>query len=59
MQPIHRFDMSVREWLTNKSIFITGTTGFVGKVLLEKILREVKSFRTIYLLVRSKPKMTL
>jgi thioester reductase-like protein len=50
--------MSVREWL-NKSIFITGTTGFVGKVLLEKILREVKSFRTIYLLVRSKPKMTL
>ncbi|MBA56732.1 MAG: dehydrogenase [Pseudomonadales bacterium] len=35
-----------------KSVFITGVTGFVGKVLLEKILRSVPSVEKIYLLIR-------
>lgn len=37
---------------TGKSVFITGVTGFVGKVLLEKILRSVPSVEKIYLLIR-------
>ena len=35
-----------------KSIFITGVTGFVGKVLLEKVLRSVPTVERIYLLIR-------
>jgi FlaA1/EpsC-like NDP-sugar epimerase len=29
---------NVSEWYTDKNIFITGATGFIGKVLLEKLL---------------------
>lgn len=35
-----------------KSVFITGVTGFVGKVVLEKLLRSVSSLEHIYLLIR-------
>ena len=38
---------------------MTGVTGFVGKVLLEKLLREVPRIGKIYLLIRNKPKFTL
>ncbi len=40
------------ESFTGKSVFITGVTGFVGKVLLEKVLRSVPSVERIYLLIR-------
>lgn len=36
----------------NKSVLITGTTGFVGKVVLEKLLRSVPTIGRIYLLMR-------
>ena len=35
----------------NKSILLTGATGFIGKVILEKLLRTTEPF-AIYLLVR-------
>lgn len=38
----------------NKTLFITGGTGFVGKVLLEKLLRSCSELRKIYVLTRSK-----
>lgn len=37
---------------SGKSIFITGTTGFVGKVILEKYLRCLPFVKHIYLLIR-------
>eukprot|EP01062_Namystynia_karyoxenos_P005067 TRINITY_DN11789_c2_g1_i1.p1 TRINITY_DN11789_c2_g1~~TRINITY_DN11789_c2_g1_i1.p1 ORF type:complete len:588 (+),score=177.22 TRINITY_DN11789_c2_g1_i1:96-1859(+) len=37
---------------SGKDIFITGATGFVGKVLVEKILRSLPTVRKLYLLVR-------
>ena len=49
----------MREFFSDKNILLTGCTGFVGKVLLEKILREVPRIGKIYLLIRSKPKITL
>ncbi|XP_049522438.1 fatty acyl-CoA reductase 1 [Dermacentor silvarum] len=35
-------------------VFITGGTGFIGKVLLEKLLRSCSGLKRVYLLVRSK-----
>jgi alcohol-forming fatty acyl-CoA reductase len=38
--------------LKGKHILITGTTGFVGKVMLEKIMRTVPDVGGVYLLIR-------
>ncbi|KAL1414457.1 hypothetical protein MTO96_000861 [Rhipicephalus appendiculatus] len=40
--------------MTDRVVFITGGTGFIGKVLLEKLLRSCPGLKRIYLLVRSK-----
>ncbi|XP_003746504.1 putative fatty acyl-CoA reductase CG5065 [Galendromus occidentalis] len=51
--------VSVREFYAGKTLFITGCTGFVGKVLLEKILRSCTEVRAIYVLGRAKRGQTL
>ncbi len=38
--------------LAGKNVLISGTTGFVGKVVLEKVLSSVPSIGKIYLLIR-------
>ncbi|MBV8125479.1 MAG: SDR family oxidoreductase [Burkholderiaceae bacterium] len=43
---------SVDSSFSNKNLLITGTTGFVGKALLEKLLRDVPSVQRIFVLVR-------
>ncbi|KAG0047062.1 cyclin-dependent kinase inhibitor far1 [Gryganskiella cystojenkinii] len=40
----------------NNVIFLTGGTGFVGKVILEKILRSLPQVQKIYILVRAPSK---
>lgn len=45
--------LSVRETFAGKHIFITGTTGFVGKVLLAMIACELRTVRRISVLVRT------
>ncbi|XP_061722420.1 putative fatty acyl-CoA reductase CG5065 [Cydia pomonella] len=45
---------SVAGYYANKSIFITGATGFLGKVLVEKLLRCCPELEAIYLLMRAK-----
>ncbi|OTF76075.1 hypothetical protein BLA29_003136, partial [Euroglyphus maynei] len=45
---------SIIDFYKNKTIFITGATGFIGKVLLQQILSKCCSVRKIYLLIRSK-----
>ena len=44
----------VADMLAGRAILITGGTGFMGKVLLEKILRTCSDVDTIYLLIRAK-----
>nr|XP_014092579.2 putative fatty acyl-CoA reductase CG5065 [Bactrocera oleae] len=44
----------VAQWYAGKSILITGATGFMGKVLVEKLLRSCPDVKKIYLLIRSK-----
>ncbi len=43
---------AVNQAFSKQTVLITGTTGFVGKVLLEKLLREVKDCGPIILLMR-------
>ena len=49
----HSHAFSVFQSLKGKNLFITGATGFLGKVLVEKLLREVPELGKIYILVRA------
>jgi len=44
----------VQEFYRDASIFITGGTGFMGKMLIEKLSRSCPNFKHIYLLIRNK-----
>ena len=46
--------MRIADYYKDKSIFITGTTGFLGKVVLEKIMFSCPDFKKIYILIRPK-----
>ena len=41
-----------------KSILITGATGFMGKVLMEKLFRTSPDLKVVYILVRPKQGQT-
>ncbi|CAG9767884.1 unnamed protein product [Ceutorhynchus assimilis] len=45
---------TVPDFYNGKTVFITGGTGFMGKVLLEKLLRSCPGVLKIYLLIRPK-----
>jgi fatty acyl-CoA reductase len=44
----------IAQTFANKTVLLTGGTGFVGKVLLEKLLRSCPAVGKVYVLVRSK-----
>ncbi|CAI6361900.1 unnamed protein product [Macrosiphum euphorbiae] len=46
-------EASIAESFRNGTVFVTGSTGFLGKILIEKLLRSC-SMKNIALLVRSK-----
>ena len=45
---------NIAKYYEEKSIFITGGTGFIGKVIVEKLLRSCPRLKAIYFLVRPK-----
>lgn len=47
-------ETKMNDFYNGRTIFITGATGFMGKVLLEKILRCLPSVERIYVLCRAK-----
>ncbi|VVC44680.1 Male sterility, NAD-binding,NAD(P)-binding domain,Fatty acyl-CoA reductase, C-terminal [Cinara cedri] len=49
----------VQEFYRDATIFITGGTGFMGKMLIEKINRSCPNFKHIYLLIRNKKGMAV
>ncbi len=44
----------IRDFYADKHILVTGVTGLIGKVVLEKILRSCPEVKTVYCLVTSK-----
>eukprot|EP01095_Lingulamoeba_sp_RSL-Kostka_P017255 TRINITY_DN8857_c1_g1_i1.p1 TRINITY_DN8857_c1_g1~~TRINITY_DN8857_c1_g1_i1.p1 ORF type:complete len:170 (-),score=52.38 TRINITY_DN8857_c1_g1_i1:112-621(-) len=46
------------ENLTKKNFFITGATGFLAKIVVEKLLRSIPDIGKIYLLIRTKRNQT-
>ncbi|XP_046611797.1 fatty acyl-CoA reductase wat-like isoform X1 [Neodiprion virginianus] len=44
----------IRQFYAGRNIFITGGTGFLGKALVEKLLRSCEEIGTVYLLIRGK-----
>ena len=45
---------TIPESYAGKSVLITGATGFIGKVLVEKLLRSCPDIKALYLMVRPK-----
>jgi nucleoside-diphosphate-sugar epimerase len=45
---------SIPEFFEHRNVFVTGGTGFLGKVLLEKLLRSCPDVGNIYVLMRNK-----
>lgn len=45
-------DQTIKQFFDGQEIFVTGGTGYVGKVLIEKLLRSCKGIRKIFILVR-------
>ena len=50
----NKFNGTVSRFYQKKSVFITGATGFMGKVLVHKLLVSCPLLETIYVLIRSK-----
>jgi len=44
----------VADFYADKVILVTGATGFCGKAIVEKLLRECSSLKKIYILLRHK-----
>ncbi|MGR6871602.1 SDR family oxidoreductase [Pseudomonas sp. HK3] len=51
MSQVH--SLCVVESFSHKRVLVTGVTGFLGKAILEKMLRETPNVSKVYLLVRS------
>lgn len=49
---------SIKQFYDGAEIFITGGSGFIGKALIEKLLRTCSGVKTIYLLMRPKKGMS-
>ncbi|KAJ8673988.1 hypothetical protein QAD02_005250 [Eretmocerus hayati] len=52
-------ESQIQKFFAGKNILITGATGFMGKCLLEKILRSIPEVGHVYLLIRDKANSTI
>lgn len=44
----------IQQFYKNQTILIFGATGFIGKILIEKLLRSCSSLAVIYVVIRPK-----
>lgn len=47
-------ESKIANWYAGKTLLITGSTGFMGKVLVEKLLRDCPDIKEMNLLMRTK-----
>ncbi|XP_074041929.1 putative fatty acyl-CoA reductase CG5065 isoform X3 [Leptinotarsa decemlineata] len=47
-------NIPIPQYFSGKSIFITGGSGFLGRVLIEKLLRSCPDLKNIYMVLRPK-----
>jgi fatty acyl-CoA reductase len=45
---------AIASYYSGKSVFVTGASGFLGKVLVEKLLRSCPQIGAIYVHIRDK-----
>lgn len=45
---------SLSDFYDSTTVFVTGATGFLGKVLVEKLLRSCTSIKKVFILIRKK-----
>lgn len=45
---------SIKEYYAGTTVLVTGGSGFLGKAIIEKLLRTCKDVKTVYALLRSK-----
>lgn len=50
---------AIADFYDGSVVLVTGGTGFVGKALLEKLLRSCPGIKTIYVLMRPKRGLTV
>lgn len=50
---------SIKKFYEGSEVFITGASGFIGKALVEKILRSCPRIKTVYVLLRERKGKTL
>ncbi|XP_020291381.1 putative fatty acyl-CoA reductase CG5065 [Pseudomyrmex gracilis] len=55
----HLNDCSIKMFFAEKVILLTGATGFVGKALLEKLLRTCPAVTRIFVLIRPRTKQSI
>lgn len=48
----------IADFYDNRSVFITGASGFIGKILIEKLIRTCPRLRNVFVLIRPKWKKT-
>ncbi|OQR67487.1 fatty acyl-CoA reductase 1-like [Tropilaelaps mercedesae] len=59
MDFLEREDSEVAAFFANKTVLITGGTGFIGKLLIEKLLRACSSITRVYVIIREKRGVTV
>lgn len=45
---------SIRDYYAGTTVLVTGGSGFLGKAIIEKLLRTCKDVKTVYVMLRSK-----
>jgi long-chain acyl-CoA synthetase len=48
--------LSIRKFFAGKNVLLTGSTGFLAKAVVEKLLHDLPEIGQIYLLIRPRPK---
>lgn len=48
----------IQNYFAGSTVFVTGATGFLGRLLVEKLLRSCHDLKKIYILVRTKKDKT-